>query len=53
MKDVKLSLITAISQTYLKRWVTDYEIADVFIFLAKNDAMTGQVIHVDAGFTLK
>ncbi len=42
-----------ISQTYLKRWVTEDEIADAFIFLAKNDAMTGQVIYVDAGFTLK
>lgn len=39
--------------TYLKRWVTEEEIADAFIFLAKNDAMTGQVIYVDAGFTLK
>lgn len=42
-----------IEQTYLKRWVTEDEIADAFIFLAKNDAMTGQVIYVDAGFTLK
>ena len=42
-----------ISQTYLKRWITEDEIADAFIFLAKNDAMTGQVIYVDAGFTLK
>jgi len=42
-----------IEQTYLKRWVTEDEIADAFIFLCKNDAMTGQVIYVDAGFTLK
>jgi len=42
-----------LDQTYLKRWVTKDEIADAFIFLAKNDAMTGQVIYVDAGFTLK
>lgn len=42
-----------ISETYLKRFVTTDEIADAFIFLAKNDAMTGQVIYVDAGFTLK
>ena len=42
-----------LDQTYLKRWVTEDEIADAFIFLAKNDAMTGQVIYVDAGFTLK
>ncbi len=39
--------------TYLKKWVTLEEIADAFVFLAKNDAMTGQVIYVDAGFTLK
>lgn len=44
---------TFMNQTYLKRWVTEDEIADAFIFLAKNDAMTGQVIYVDAGFTLK
>lgn len=42
-----------INQTYLKRWVTEEEIADAFLFLARNDAMTGQVIYVDAGFTLK
>lgn len=42
-----------INQTYLKRWVTAEEIADAFVFLAKNDAMTGQVIYIDAGFTLK
>jgi len=42
-----------IDQAYLKRWVTKDEVADAFIFLAKNDAMTGQVLYVDAGFTLK
>jgi 3-oxoacyl-[acyl-carrier protein] reductase len=42
-----------IDSTYLKRWVTQEEIADAFVFLAKNDALTGQVIYVDAGFTLK
>ena len=42
-----------IESTYLKRFVTQEEIADTFIFLAKNDALTGQVIYVDAGFTLK
>lgn len=42
-----------IEQTYLKRWVTLDEVAEAFIFLAKNDAMTGQVIYVDGGFTLK
>jgi NAD(P)-dependent dehydrogenase (short-subunit alcohol dehydrogenase family) len=42
-----------LDQTYLKRWVTVDEIADAFLFLSKNDAMTGQVIYVDGGFTLK
>jgi 3-oxoacyl-[acyl-carrier protein] reductase len=42
-----------IESTYLKRFVTQEEIADAFVFLAKNDAMTGQIIYVDAGFTLK
>lgn len=42
-----------INQTYLKRWVTKGEIADAFVFLAQNDAITGQVLYVDGGFTLK
>jgi 3-oxoacyl-[acyl-carrier protein] reductase len=42
-----------IGQTYLKRWITEDEIADAFIFLTKNDAITGQVVYVDGGFTLK
>ena len=52
-KLTKEQLDSFIEQTYLKRWVTEDEVADAFIFLAKNDAMTGQVIYVDAGFTLK
>lgn len=52
-KMTKEQIDSFIGQTYLKRWVTEDEIADAFIFLAKNDAMTGQVIYVDAGFTLK
>jgi NAD(P)-dependent dehydrogenase (short-subunit alcohol dehydrogenase family) len=37
----------------IKRWVTDEEVAEAFVFLAKNDGITGQVIYVDGGFTLK
>jgi 3-oxoacyl-[acyl-carrier protein] reductase len=44
---------TFLNQTYLKRWITTDEIADAFVFLARNDAITGQVICVDGGFTLK
>jgi 3-oxoacyl-[acyl-carrier protein] reductase len=39
-------------QTYLKRWIDVDEIADTFLFLAQNDAITGQVIYVEAGFML-
>jgi NAD(P)-dependent dehydrogenase (short-subunit alcohol dehydrogenase family) len=39
--------------TYLKRWITEDEIADAFIFLAKNDAITGQILYIDGGYTLK
>ena len=42
-----------LGQTYLQRWITEEEVADAFVFLAKNDGMTGQVIYVDGGFTLK
>ena len=40
-------------ETFLKRFLKPEEIAEAFIFLAKSDAITGQVIYVDAGFTLK
>lgn len=46
-------LDTYINQTFLKRWIIEDEIADAFIFLAKNDAITGQVLYIDGGFTLK
>jgi 3-oxoacyl-[acyl-carrier protein] reductase len=42
-----------IGQTYLKRWISFEEITEAYIFLAKDDAVTGQVIYVDAGFMLK
>lgn len=37
----------------LTEFCTADEIADAFVFLARNDAMTGQIIYVDGGFTLK
>jgi NAD(P)-dependent dehydrogenase (short-subunit alcohol dehydrogenase family) len=40
-------------QTKLKRWVTLDEIADTFLFLAMNDAITGEIIYVEAGYMLK
>lgn len=42
-----------IEQSRLKRWIEPVEIADAFIFLAKNDAMTGQVVYVEAGAMLE
>ena len=41
-----------IDQSRLKRWIEPDEIADAFIFLAENDAMTGQVVYVEAGAML-
>jgi 3-oxoacyl-[acyl-carrier protein] reductase len=42
-----------IEQHKLKRWITPEEIADGFIFLAKNDAITGEILYIDAGFCLR
>lgn len=38
---------------YLNRFITKDEVADAFIFLAKHDAITGQILYVDGGYTLK
>jgi 3-oxoacyl-[acyl-carrier protein] reductase len=48
----KERLQSFMDQTYLKRWISVEEIADTFLFLAQNDAITGQVLYVDAGFML-
>ncbi len=42
-----------LDSTLLKRWITPEEIADAFIYLAKADAVTGEIITVDGGFVLK
>lgn len=39
--------------TYIKRWMKPEEIADACVFLAENDAMTGEIMVVDGGFNLK
>lgn len=46
-KDVKELL----GETLNKQWVKPEEIADTFIYLAKNDSVTGQILVVDAGYT--
>ncbi len=42
-----------LTQSYLNRPVFEEDIANAFVFLAKNDAITGQVVYVDCGYTLK
>lgn len=42
-----------IGNTLIKRWIKPEEIADAFIYLAKADAVTGEILVVDGGFTLK
>lgn len=39
--------------TYLKKWINMDDLINAYIFLLKNDSMTGQIIYVDGGFTLK
>lgn len=41
-----------IEETLLKKMVTPEEVADAYLFLAKNDSLTGQTIVVDAGYTV-
>ena len=41
-----------IESTALKRFITPNEIANTFLFLAQNDAITSQVIYVEAGYML-
>ena len=38
--------------TLTKSWVTADEIANAFIYLAKSDSITGQVLVVDGGYTI-
>jgi 3-oxoacyl-[acyl-carrier protein] reductase len=42
-----------LAQTSLHRWISVEEMAETYIFIAKNDAMTGEVIYIDAGFRIK
>ncbi len=41
-----------IEETLLKKIVTPSEIAETYLYLAKNDSITGQTIVVDAGYTV-
>lgn len=42
-----------LSEMRLGRWINVNEIAEAFLYLAKADTVTGEVLVVDAGFTLK
>lgn len=42
----------SIEETLLKKMVTPEEIAQTYLYLAKNDSITGQTIVVDAGYTV-
>lgn len=42
-----------INSTLIKRWINVNEIADAFLYLANAEAVTGEVLVVDGGFTLK
>ncbi len=41
-----------IDHTLLKQWVLPEEIADAFLYLASSQSITGEVLVVDAGWTL-
>lgn len=41
-----------INGTLLKKWIMPDELADAFIYLASNKSITGEVLVIDAGWTL-
>lgn len=42
-----------IESTSIKRWISTEELAETYVYLAGQDAVTGTVVTVDGGFTLK
>ena len=40
-----------LSETLTKQWVKPEEIADSFMYLVRNDSITGQILVVDGGYT--
>jgi NAD(P)-dependent dehydrogenase (short-subunit alcohol dehydrogenase family) len=42
-----------IDDTAIKRWIQPNEIAEAFLYLATAEAVTGENLVVDGGFTLK
>ena len=41
-----------VESSLLKRWITVDEVADAFVYLATADAITGEMLTIDAGCTL-
>jgi 3-oxoacyl-[acyl-carrier protein] reductase len=39
--------------TLIKRWLTPEEVADAFLYLAGADGITGEILVIDGGWTLK
>jgi 3-oxoacyl-[acyl-carrier protein] reductase len=48
--DLKNEFINA---SAIKRWITVDEVAEAFLYLATADAITGSILMIDGGFTLK
>jgi 3-oxoacyl-[acyl-carrier protein] reductase len=42
-----------INSTLIKRWIQPEEIAEAFLYLAGAEAVTGEILMVDGGFTMK
>jgi 3-oxoacyl-[acyl-carrier protein] reductase len=42
-----------VQDTFIKRWLTVDEVADAFLYLAGADGITGEVLVIDGGWTLK
>lgn len=49
-EDVKKEFI---ENSIIKRWIQVEEIAEAFLYLATAEAVTGGILTVDGGFTLK
>jgi 3-oxoacyl-[acyl-carrier protein] reductase len=45
--------IDFIKDTFIKRWLTVEEVADAFLYLAGADGITGEILVIDGGWTLK
>jgi 3-oxoacyl-[acyl-carrier protein] reductase len=41
------------SEHLINRWINPSEIADGVVFLAKNDAVCGEILTIDGGMSLK